>query len=392
MHVTSFRIAPALALLALTAGCKPEPLPGERTGALRPTEQHQRGTPEEGEQGGRITDLTVATIAGRPLTVGAVERRMDMISPEGRRAIDSVQQRADAVQMLVMAQALAIDAERKGYLGSAEEALMEELHLAHAWLLEMAAERSATDPITNEEIEAEWQALQPWIDYGQMRLGQYMMATTREQLDEMLATYERVRLRGRDEPVNQFKDVAARYTTEDRFRVNGFLLDWMIESDVQRGANPELVNALFALEAPGDVSPPFATAEGWMSVQLLQIRDSDEDANATTARPWLLERLANQQAGDAQATALEDLRAQATIEINEQAMAMFVPGGDPERPRRYDPEALRNDAMRLLNQESLTIMRTGPTPAPTRMALVGRAPQPEAEGSAPSGTPQEIAP
>jgi parvulin-like peptidyl-prolyl isomerase len=159
---------------------------------------------------------------------------------------------------------------------------------------------------------------------------------------------------------------------------------------VERGANPELVNALFSLESPGDISAPFLTEAGWMCVQLLQTRDSDADANATTARPWLLERLAARQAGEAQAEALAALRAGAAVEVNQDALAQFNATGDPDRPRRYAAEALTNEAARLLNDESLAILRSGPTPAPSRMALVGPAPQPETDGSANEDAIQEI--
>jgi parvulin-like peptidyl-prolyl isomerase len=70
-----------------------------------------------------------------------------------------------------------------------------------------------------------------------------------------------------------FGDVATRYSDHGSKEIGGDI-GWLKKDQKLSSWEPGVINALFALEKPGDLSPIFETPRGFVIVKLLDVRDA----------------------------------------------------------------------------------------------------------------------
>lgn len=344
-----------------TVGCKPAPLIGEPNAAVAMLASSPL-TDQGDETLAAIGDLAVATVGDHVLTVAEIERRASTLNPEGTILMGSTEQRLSLAEELVALELLAVEAERLGYIGSTEERLLTGEARTQAWL----RSATATLSVTEEAIEQEFEANQPHINLPVRRRVQFLLVDTQQAAEAAIAEYEQKLGMPGASATQLFREVSIRRSThplaaELRHEAGRV---WPDSADV--GATPELVDAVFALGEPGELTEPIQTEAGWLVLQLANSFAATE-VTFDDVRPWAEARVRSRAIAAAMRDELDAARERIPVSVNQPQIDRLVQARSvaDSRPRRYDALALANAPERILGFESVEQAGTAPQPAPS---------------------------
>ena len=347
--------------LLTTTGCKPEPLVGEPNSAaalLSSSPADDQG--DETLQA--IGNLAVATVADHALTVAEIERRASTLNVEAALLMGSTDQRLSLAEELVTLEMLAAEAERLGYTGSTEEHLLTDDARAQAWLRGV----TSTLVVPEDEVREEFESLRAHISRPERRRVQFLLVDTQQEALAALAEYEqKMTLAGASE-TQMFRDVSIRRSTHALATELRHDAGWVQPDSAVVGATPELVDAVFALGAIGQVTEPIRTGGGYLVLQLATSFDATE-VTFDDVRPWAEARVRSRVVAAAMRAELDAARERIPVTLN-QAQIDRITQARPQaesRPRRYDVLALANAPERILGFESVQSAGTASQPAPS---------------------------
>jgi hypothetical protein len=371
-------LALLLALPAL-AGCRPEPLPGERTSRTAAARQDLR---QDATQRG-YSELPLGQVQQQEILVGDIERMEQLLSPLARVLFSRPERRPHLVELWLDTWLMADDARRQGWVGSEDEQLATLERLALAWLHEVsdaALVETLTEAERERRLTERWAGVERHVNQPAQRAGLVLAQARLEDLAQSLA-WLREGVDAGANPYWVFHGLATqRWDAGPRPRQ----LDtgWVSPEDCDHGAFCPLVEALFTADALFEVSPPIQTARGWEVVMWTGSRDATS-ATAADARTWMEAFLVREAHGHAMRDALDGLRAAADIQRDDAAIARLDAQrafDEPLRPRRLDRETLAESPSRLFGTGNHDWLERPAPPELREVLLVaGPAADPEQE-------------
>lgn len=347
---------------SLTAtGCKPEPLIGEPNSAAALISSSPAA--EQGDETLQaIGNLAVATVGDHTLTVAEIERRASTLNVEAALLMGSTEQRLSLAEELVTLELLATEAERLGYTGSIEERLLTHDARAQAWLRGV----TSTIVVSENAVLQEFESLREHIRRPERRRVQFLLVETQQAARAALAEYEHKKTLAGASETQMFLDVSIRRSTHVLAAQLHYDAGWVQPDSTAVGATPELVDAVFALGAVGQVTEPIRTGSGYLVLQLATSFVATE-VTFDDVRPWAEARVRSRVVADAMRAELDAARERISVTLN-QAQIDRLTQARPQaqsRPRRYDVLALANAPERVLGFESVQREGAASQPAPS---------------------------
>ncbi len=133
-----------------------------------------------------------------------------------------------------------------------------------------------------------------------------------------------------------FGDVAVEYSDDRSSRYQGGVVGWLVDQSEQRYRwDPEVIEAAFALEEPGEISPVVTTASGYFIVRLAEL-EPERITPLEQVADGIRHRINRERARDFESGFVDRIRQSHPVEINDERLARIPP------PRSIPPE--REDA------------------------------------------------
>lgn len=321
----------ALAVAAPLAACKPLPLPGEPNAPRVAVETSVGGEEER-------PDPVVFEVAGRPVTIGEIDRRAQLVSSTAQLLLDSAQSRESLVEKLLWLELLANAADREQLPHGADEALLFADADARARLDAIATATVSRGDITAEDMTAAYESARPSLQRPAAALVSGLFFETEEQA---LDAYELLRPRARFVPVEAlFAQLApALGSTTDS---TGPQLGWLGATDPE--ADPAIIRAVFASTEAG-LREPVLTSRGWAVLGAARFREP-LDVSIDDADGYLRQAIVAERIGQTKRAALDAARAESDVSVDADTVARLEAAralatvSAPARPRRFERDAL----------------------------------------------------
>lgn len=277
----------------------------------------------------------VAVVAGEEISAEAFRAELQRCfrnAPEGGLTTGK---KLEALERLVRQEAIYAQAKASGFEQSPEmQARIKQLVIA---LFREQRFTNATPAVSEPEIEAAYQAsgeryAQPSSARGAVIFISATATATPEKKAEIRARAGAIWSEARmaDEPA--FARLAARHSEDQAGRYRAGDTGWISRND--SGIETALVEALFALEKPGDIAPLVSTARGFYVAKLTGKRDSGRRPFAEV-KEVIRYQLTRDKAAQAERDFAAAMKAGLGIEINHQQVEAISPSAPNSAPPRF---------------------------------------------------------
>ncbi len=281
----------------------------------------------------------LATVAGEAITAADLQREMaqrpgQYATPEERRTL---------LDAMVRERSLVAAARAAGYDHDPKVVdVMERMMVArlHQDRIEQRLENLT---VSDEEVAAYYAAHQeeyarPARSQAAIVFIEVPVVASDEARAEARERAEKVRAEAAALPANvrHFGKVALRYSDDRTSRYQGGVIGWLVEHNGRSYRwDPAVVDAVFSLAQPGDISPVIETEKGFYVVRLVDREDSQErplEMLAAGIRRALMQERRHQLESELET----QLTAGIAVEVDEAALAE-VPAPESTVPEAAEP-------------------------------------------------------
>lgn len=388
---TSPLVTAALAA-AVAVGCAPDRLPGEGTGTAF------SATTTSGEEllaEAAGSDIVLAQVGGHVITLEEFDLRLGLMSETARIAYERPERRPAFFETLVLLEMVARDAEAAGLAGSAYERVLVDATLLDWWRTRQWPDTLIPSSYDAAQIEAMFDAQQAALTLPERRSSRVVRwddeadaQAARDQFDVYVAAGI--------SPTVAFTWIAMTQQ-HDEIDDNPGYVPSTPPPEAGEGETDVLVEALFALEATGDVAGPIRTGRGWEIVQLVGTTPPITPT-LEASEGWLRAEQLRRDRTALDIAGLAELRARGDVTVHRDAVAALVAarrGGDPAdpMPRRFgevglaglDDRAYGDLPLAEFDATAYETRRDLIAPAPPRAPLDG-----SGEGSGAPADPESL--
>ncbi len=218
---------------------------------------------------------------------------------------------------------LANEAKRLGYMDDPEIIRVMKSMAVQKLVKEKVDSKLKSEALTEEQYRAYYDANMHEFSNPALVRGRILMVLKREggkaRFDDAVAALEKG---------TGFAEVVKQYADDASARANGGMSSWLSEARENKRYPKQVVETLFGLAAPNDVSEPFETDRAFYMVQLSERRDGRvipfEDAKNMIARKLKLNLRA-----EAYAAYVETLKNGVDIKIDEKVLQKSMQENKP---------------------------------------------------------------
>ncbi len=269
---------------------------------------------------------SVAVINGETLSYDEFARRISSLTPYARARYSTVEARQEFLDTQIDFELLADYAEKQGYGDDPEVVHAMKQSMVRQYLQQELMQRVKRADIKEEELK----------DLYAKHESRYMRPAARRSVflcfaDQASGTTFVNQIAAADDPraflLKSLKDMNVGVRQPVRGDI-GFLEDPTSNSSKNTGRNKLLATKVFGLKAAGEFLAPFELQDAWCTGTFVEKRTEQKIA-FNEVRDDIREKLYLQRREEAQKAFIEELRADAKIEINKEALAK-VPA--PEAP------------------------------------------------------------
>lgn len=146
-----------------------------------------------------------------------------------------------------------------------------------------------------------------------------------------------------DQGVRHFGPLAREYSHDQASRYRGGVIGWLSEGGQQRYRHdPAVLDAAFALQQPGEVSPVLRGADGVYLVRLVEVQPA-QSRPFEQLRDGIRQRLLQERLAVVEQEFRQQVLEQIDIEVRERALADIAPLSPPAAPQPPQPPALPSE-------------------------------------------------
>jgi parvulin-like peptidyl-prolyl isomerase len=143
------------------------------------------------------------------------------------------------------------------------------------------------------------------------------------------------------EETRHFGEVAVEYSDDRTSRYQGGVIGWLVDDSTQRYRwHQEVLDAAFALQEPGEISPVVTTSSGYYLVRLVELQPRRTQPLEQVA-DGIRHRISRERAKQFEAGFVERIRDSHSVDIDQRLLAEIPP------PEAIPPERKDNDGERI---------------------------------------------
>jgi peptidyl-prolyl cis-trans isomerase C len=283
------------------------------------------------ESGEVAADTTVATVNGEPIEARAVRRAMVRTGPSAAARLQTVEQKALVVEELVRIQVLAQLARDNGYAEDPEIREAVQMLLAERYWRDLTAQLDRPDP-SEGQVQAFFEA-NPELFTEPLRLRGSVLSlrlpghgndSAKDGNGETIARAQALLHQAQAADSAGFADLARRFSNDPTTRARGGDMGFVVEGASVFRTEAAVIDALFKLAQPGDVSPLVITDRAVYIVRL-QERQGGSALPLSVVVGDIRQRLILQQRDEDLAATYADLRSGFEVEIDRELLEHIGP-------------------------------------------------------------------
>ncbi len=286
----------------------------------------------------------VAWVGGQPITVDDVEREMARRSVNVSGHFATIEQRRALLEEMIRIESLVAMARREGYDKQPEIASAFNRILSNKYLQDTLNARQGVVEITREDVERFYQQHRhEYMTPERFRAAMIFVEIRPRYTEEKKADLERraatalAEAAVLDPQTKGFGDLARKYSDDAASRYVAGMIGWLYRSRAERYKwQPEVVEAIFALEAAGDLSPLIRTERGIYLVKLVE-KEEQRPQPLNKVASGIEHRLLKQERTRLRQEFYDGIRRELEIEVNQEMLATVEPPESANRPRE-DPK------------------------------------------------------
>jgi peptidyl-prolyl cis-trans isomerase C len=274
----------------------------------------------------------VARIDGEVITAGQLQQRLDALDAYSRARFTAPEQKRKFLENLVRFEVLAREAQDRGYDRDPEVQRALKSEMVRAFLQKEINAKLKPEDATDAEVERYYRAnLADFRQPEQVRVSQIF---TRDRARAEQAVTEARALRGKPGGDKALRELVARLSEDEDSKSRGGDLTFF---DRKTAMYPRpVVEAAFALEEIGDVSPPVASEHGFAVLVLTQRRPGFTRALPEVSRE-IRRQLLRERGTKKTDELVAEMRKRLKVEIYEDKLARVVPAAAAPLPPPGEP-------------------------------------------------------
>jgi len=284
----------------------------------------------------------LALVDGRPITVDAFEH--EMVRRGGDRvAFADLERRKTLLDEMVLVEILAAQARKAGYADGPEFSREVRYLLAGRYRQRHINPEVAAIVVTDEEVRAHYEENRDRFAIPEARRAaliyfEYASTASEEHKREVVELAEGVRAEAASQVgVADFGVLAVRHSADQASRYQGGNIGWHVKGQEDSRFVESVMEAIFALREPGELSPPIETPKGLYLVRLLETKPASVRLLGKVApgiRHQLLAEKREQRLQELYAAARDNV----PVEINDKRLAaMDIPTPASHAPPKRPP-------------------------------------------------------
>jgi len=286
----------------------------------------------------------IATVAEVPITVKAFQGEM----VRRRSHIDALEQKEALLDQMVRSRTLYVAAQKEGY--SQDPEILARLRQLIAGKYKQDKLDPQLEKITISDQEIEVYYTQHQTDFTTpkkvraaiiyLALPHKASEETKTQLAQRVEA-ARTEALALDPETSTFGSVAVTYSDDQATRYRGGDIGWLSEGAVNKNSRrPEkIIEAIFSLTEPGQVSPIITTTEGYYLAKLVEVRQSTPQP-LTQVKDRIRYTLLRQKKERIEAEFYEKLKKKIPVQINKSLLPKIKSPGEGTGDKKNSPPAL----------------------------------------------------
>ncbi|TVQ35700.1 MAG: hypothetical protein EA370_09055 [Wenzhouxiangella sp.] len=295
-------------------------------------------------------DQVLATVADQQVTVGEFRQELEERNRRRPGYFNSAERRAELLDEMIRWRALLAEARAAGVMDDPEFRRLVERMTVQKLRQDRMREEMASDRIEREEIERYYEANLAEFSRPERR----QVALIRINRPGEASGAEQARIRAEQaryaalelpEDVAHFGAVAVDYSDDRSSRYQGGVIGWLVDTPERRYRWDEAVlEAAFALETPGEISPVITSQSGYHIVRLVQLEPGSAQPLEQVA-DGIRHRLTRARTQDFESELIDHIRQAHPARIDEALLAQIEPPATIPPERERDPESRRPPPM-----------------------------------------------
>ncbi|HEV8323252.1 MAG TPA: peptidyl-prolyl cis-trans isomerase [Myxococcota bacterium] len=208
--------------------------------------------------------LVLATIDGRPITLGEFQDRLDKQSPYIRARYNSIERKKEFLDNLIRFELLAMAAEKKGYATDPDVIRAMKQTMTQKLMKDEFDATMKLEDITEEEMKKYYdEHKDEFHKPAQVRVS-VIVVKDKAAADAALAE---VTAAGTDH--KKWRDLVTKYSVDEETKARGGDLRYFAKPEEGgTGVEPKVAEVAFALDKVGDVGPVVETPKGFYIIKL----------------------------------------------------------------------------------------------------------------------------
>ena len=273
--------------------------------------------------------LVAAKVGDRNITVGDITEQINKLSPYIRRRWAAPEKRREFLDNLIRVELLSQEAERRGVgKGNPEVERVVDQVMVRLMIKKDLEKDLIPTSIEDSVLKAEYEREKDKYHRPAQIRASHILVKTKAEADKLLAD-----LKDHSADSRYYREAVKANTLDDASKTSGGDLGYFSESgekgDGEPVLDPALAAAAWKLEKVGDfVSEPVQTDAGFHIVKLTN-RRAKLDRSFESVKRMIENRLLRDKRKETMDKFVEDLRAKATVEINEDVLADMKIPQDP---------------------------------------------------------------
>ncbi|WP_376690738.1 peptidylprolyl isomerase [Wenzhouxiangella sp. EGI_FJ10409] len=299
-----------------------------------------------GDEGVAEEDRVLARVGNDAITVGEFTHELEVRNSRRPGYYASEERRAQLLEEMIEWQALLAEARATGVTEDPEfRRLVERMIVQRLRQQEMETEL-AEAPISDADVEAYYREhIDTFTRPERRRIA--MLRVDRPGGAEEDAEQARMRIEEARQAAEQlptetthFGEVAVEYSDDRSSRYQGGVVGWLVDQSQQRYRwDEEVIDAAFALEETGEISPVVTTASGYYILRLAELEPGRVTPLEQVA-DGIRHRINRERAQRFESGFVERVRQSHQVEIEQELLAE-IPPPDSIPPEREDSDAER---------------------------------------------------
>jgi len=310
-----------------------------------------------GDGGDTAGDRVLARVGDEAITVGEFTAELEARNARRPGYYASEERRSELLEEMIEWRALLVEARKAGVPQDPEFRRLVERMTVQRLRQDRLESELADSRIGDDEVAAYYEEHIEEFSRPERRRIALLRVDRPEQAEN--AEQARIRIEQARQQAGElpsetlhFGEVAVEYSDDRTSRYQGGVIGWLVDRPERRyGWDDEVVEAAFALQAPGDISPVVTTDSGYYILRLVEL-EPERARPLEQVADGIRHRLDRERAQRFEATFVDRIREAHAVEIEQRRLAEIPPpdavpaeredaGGQrlpPAMPAEADPE------------------------------------------------------